>query len=127
MIIILLLMLLNLSTFVLLDSLADSIQSWRLAQHDITIARAERALQSALAYSVTQLQLNHQVPVNLAIGADWQANIFMQQQECSKPNEDGGECVHLHIHVEPLNSVSWLHQVKREHVFELNIPSNTPP
>jgi hypothetical protein len=121
--VVVLLVLLNLSTLVLLNALEDSVQSWRLAQHDIQVARAERAVHSALAFSVAQLQQGMQVPATLAIGASWQAQISTQQQPCSNQETTVRECVVLQVEVAPLRELGPLQQISRVATLELPWPS----
>ena len=120
--IVVLLVLLNLSTLVLLDSLEDSLQSWRLTQHDIHVARAERALQSSLAFALTQLHYGMQVPATLQVGESWRANITAQQQECSAAYALERECVRLLVEIVPQRQLGPLQQISRTQALELRLP-----
>lgn len=81
--IIVLLVLVNLTTLVLLNALSDTAHSWRLGQHDIQLARAERVLASAAALA-EHTYMNYQPALTrVNFSASFTAVFSYLEQPCS--------------------------------------------
>ena len=80
--IVVLLVLVNLTTLVLLNALSDSAHSWRLGQHDIQLARAERAVASAAALAEHRY-INYQPALtNVSFSSGFDALFSYLEQPC---------------------------------------------
>ena len=80
--IVVLLVLVNLTTLVLLNALSDSAHSWRLGQHDIQLARAERAVESAAALAEHRY-INYQPALtNVSFSSGFDALFSYLEQPC---------------------------------------------
>jgi prepilin-type N-terminal cleavage/methylation domain-containing protein len=80
--IVVLLVLVNLTTLVLLNALSDSAHSWRLGQHDIQLARAERAATSAVALAEHSYMNYQPALTTVSFSSGFHALFSYHEQPC---------------------------------------------
>lgn len=80
--IVVLLVLVNLTTLVLLNALSDSAHSWRLGQHDIQLARAERVVTSAAALAEHRYMNYQPAHTNVSFSSGFDALFSYLEQPC---------------------------------------------
>ncbi|RUO18308.1 hypothetical protein CWE08_11685 [Aliidiomarina iranensis] len=78
----LILILLNLTTAILLDSIEEGLLNLRLSQTDIHLARAWRAQDSALAYAYAQFEQGVPIYENLNFTSDLSARAQQSPVDC---------------------------------------------
>ncbi|MCH8492571.1 MAG: hypothetical protein LAT53_04985 [Idiomarina sp.] len=87
--IVVLLVLVNLTTLVLLNALSDSAHSWRLGQHDIQLARAERVVTSAAALAEHNYMNYQPVLTKVSFSSGFHALFSYLEQPCSEETTAG--------------------------------------
>ncbi|MFU8783447.1 prepilin-type N-terminal cleavage/methylation domain-containing protein [Aliidiomarina sp.] len=80
--IVVLLVLVNLTTLVLLNALSDSAHSWRLGQHDIQLARAERVATSAATLAQHRYMNYQPTLTNVSFSSGFDALFSYLEQPC---------------------------------------------
>ncbi|EGN74679.1 hypothetical protein A28LD_1695 [Idiomarina sp. A28L] len=78
------LVLINLTTVILLSSIEDGLQTWRLSQHDLQLARAWRAADSARFYALSQFQQGLPIPITVNLPSGWQVLLERRSVNCSE-------------------------------------------
>lgn len=130
--IVVLLVLVNLTTLVLLNALSDSAHNWRLGQHDIQLARAERVAASAAALAEHRY-MNYQPPLtNVSFSSGFDALFSYLEQPCPEENtaentaesepKPKQECTEVTIAVarpQASNQQSTLQGIRLQHRFRL--------
>ncbi|RUO37388.1 hypothetical protein CWE13_05360 [Aliidiomarina shirensis] len=78
------LVLINLTTAILLSGIEDGMQTWRLSQHDVQLARARRAADSTQFMALAQFQQGLAIPETLNLPAKLQATLQKTPLNCSE-------------------------------------------
>lgn len=77
------LVLINLTTLILLSSIEDGLQTWRLSQHDMQLARAWRAADSARFYALSRFQQGLPIPTTVPLSSGWQVVVEQRSVNCA--------------------------------------------
>lgn len=99
------LVLINLTTAILLGSVEDGLQTWRLSQHDLRLAQASRAADSARFYALSQFQSGLRIPTTIKVSSGFQARLQQTAIECpssfefTDEEEHGYQCWQLCISI----------------------------
>lgn len=77
------LVLINLTTVILLSSIEDGLQTWRLSQHDLQLARAWRSADSARFYALSRFQQGLPIPTTVPLSSGWQVVVEQRSVNCA--------------------------------------------